>query len=263
MKTSWPVFIGAFFCVILLAISLRAAQAAIEFKIDGIENNPSEISYDQSIEVLYSFSGVSFPKTYYLAGAFQKEAGSNYFGYTWNNNWYKYGDEYTNFYKIEIKESSISGKLKLKPDVDSSGFKGSGEYQLKLLRYCSSQNSCGDTNFVGIKIIAPPSPSPGTNPSPSPASSTSSSQTTASPSPSPSTPLGTVGPTPQPSKIYRIKEINLLNLSPEPVLGTQSSEPFDSAQGRPDWQLVIMLLSTGAGILGATAFIMIKLWRKN
>jgi len=233
--------------------------AAIEFKIDGIENNPSEMNYDQSIEVLYSFSGVSFPKTYYLAGAFQKEAGSNYFGYTWNNNWYKYGDEFTNFYKIEIKESSISGKLKIKPDVDSSGFKGRGDYQLKLFRYCSSQNSCGDTNFIGIKIVAPPSPSPEASPSPSPASSTSSTQTTASPSPSPSAPLGTVGPTPQPSKIARIKHIALLEPeTPEPVLGTSSPQLKSSGVRQPDWQLVIMLLTTGTGILTATAIIMIK-----
>ncbi|OGD61776.1 hypothetical protein A3I57_00440 [Candidatus Beckwithbacteria bacterium RIFCSPLOWO2_02_FULL_47_23] len=258
MKPAWPVFLGLIFNLYWASSVL----AAIEFKIDGIENNPSEINYDQSIEVLYSFSGVSFPKTYYLAGAFQKEAGSNYFGYTWNNNWYKYGDEFTNFYKIEIKESSISGKLKIKPDVDSSGFKGRGDYQLKLFRYCNSQNSCGDTNFIGIKIVAPPSPSPEASPStslgvmdPSPSPS---------PSVSPSTPLGTASPSPQPSKIARVKDIVLLRLeTPEPVLGTASGQPFDSARGKPDWQLIIMLLLTGTGLLLSTAFIMIRLWRKN
>jgi len=98
-----------------------------------------------------------------------------------------------------------------------------------------------------------PSPSPETNPSPSPATSTSSNQMAASPSPAPSP---SALPTPQPSKIYRIKEITLLNReTPEPVLGTQNSQP--------DWQLAIMLLITGTGLLIVTAIIIVRLWRKN
>ena len=114
---------------------IAPVKAAMEFKLDGIENNPATINFDQEIKLNYSFFGVtSMPKTYYLAGVFQKEAGSNYFGFTWNNSWYKYGDDYTNFFKLEINQSSASGILTVKPDVDSGGFKGTGSYLVKIYR---------------------------------------------------------------------------------------------------------------------------------
>jgi len=103
-----------------------------------------------------------------------------------------------------------------------------------------------------------PSPSPGVSPSPSPASSTSSGQTSASPT---STPSLSPSPTPQPSKIYRVKEITLLNLSPEPVLGTTSgqTDPDFSANR----QVAIILITTGAGLLLAVTFIIVRSWRKK
>ncbi|MFH2061703.1 MAG: hypothetical protein ABIJ43_01830 [Candidatus Beckwithbacteria bacterium] len=155
------------------------------FEITGIEGSPSEIKYDQEIEVLYSFTDVIPTKTYYLQGVFQKNSGDYYFGYTWNDGWYKYGDDFTNYYKLEITESSASGKLKVKPDIDSSGFSGTGDYKLKLNRFCSSKSTCGNTNTVSIKIVAPPSPSPSPSPTPTP---------TPTPTPSPS-----LGSSPQPT----------------------------------------------------------------
>lgn len=102
-----------------------------------------------------------------------------------------------------------------------------------------------------------PSPSPGASPSPSPTASTSSSQTAASPSPSP-TP--TPSPSPHPSPVIRITDIVLLDRkTPEPVLGTHSSQPANPI----DWQLALMLITAGTGLLLVTAIIIVRLWRKN
>ncbi|MDZ7586608.1 MAG: hypothetical protein U0946_02545 [Patescibacteria group bacterium] len=253
MKNICPIF--AKFLLVILSVALflvfvNQLQAAMEFKVEGIENNPAEINYDQSIEILFSFSGVSSPKTYYLAGVFQKEAGSNYFGYTWNNNWYKYGDDFTNFYKLEINESSYSGKLKIKPDIDSSGFKGTGDYLLKMYRYCSSQNSCGDTNTLTIKIISPPSPSP--TPSPSPAASPSPSP---SPTPSPSPSLSR-SPSPSPKL--------LKSPSPIPTEEPTGSDPVGEAttagevlgeKKKNPFTLSFILIGLGITLLATTGIV--------
>lgn len=247
------VLLSAFWGAFLWA---KTAQAAMEFKIDGIENNPAEINYDQSVEVLFSFTGVSPVKTYYLVGAWQKEAGSNYFGYTWNDNWYKYGDDFANFYKVEITESSFSGKLKIKPDIDSTGFKGTGDYQFKIFRHCTSQNSCGDTNFVSLKIIAPPSPSPSPTPTPSPSPS---STPKASPSPTPTpTPSPKASPTPEPSDEPETEEAGTESGEIETngeVLGENTAS--ESGKGRANW-LAITMVTAGLGLLGGAGAIFIR-----
>lgn len=256
MKIAWLLLLGAFG----LTFFSGPAGAAMEFKIDGLVGNPTEINFDQEVEIIFSFSNVSSPKTYYLAGVFQKEAGNSYFGWTLNNNWYKYGDDFTNFYKADINEGSFSAKLKVKPDPDSGGFKGTGEYQLKIFRYCTSQNACGETNQVPLKIRAPQSPSPQASVS----TSVSGTSTPVSADSSPlASPLPSIFPSPTPtaSKIYRIKEIALLNASPLPVLGTQSSQIRDKT--KPDRQLITLLLTTGTGLLSAAAVIIVKLWRKS
>ncbi|PIP51851.1 hypothetical protein COX09_04830 [Candidatus Beckwithbacteria bacterium CG23_combo_of_CG06-09_8_20_14_all_47_9] len=112
----------------------------------------------------------------------------------------------------------------------------------------------GRTNALPVK-----SPEPTLSPSASPSpSSTSSNQTTTPPSP---TQNPSPSPTPQPSKIYRVKEITLLNLSPEPVLGTTSgqTDPDFSANR----QVAIILITTGAGLLLAVTFIIVRSWRKK
>lgn len=250
MKTTCPVSIVTLFIFLILANPLPVQAVAMEFKIDGIENNPSEINYDQSIEILYSFANVVPTKIYYLAGVFQKEAGSNYFGFTENNNWYKYGDEYTNLYKVEIKESSFSGKLKIKPDIDSSGFKGTGDYLIKIFRY-TSQSSYSPTEAVSIKIIAPPSPSP------SPAVSPSASPNP-SPSPSPS-------PSPQASKSPSPKPSPSPSFSPEESIIPESATPepeilgaTDEAKPKNPYGLAIIFMALGLIFIGTSAWGIIK-----
>ena len=214
--------VGALF----LIYTTQVRAAAMEFTLDGIDNNLTQINYDQSIDLLFSFNNVVPTKSYYLAGVFQQAAGSNYFGFTQNNNnWYKYGDDYTNFYKLDIKDSSLSGKLTLKPDIDSSGFKGTGDYLVKIFRYCTSSSSCGETKTLTIKIIAPPSPSPLPSVSPSPDPSPSPNPSL-SPSPTP-LPLPSKSPSPKPSPTPseedQIDEINFATEAAEVLGATESA----------------------------------------
>ncbi len=219
----------------------------MEFKIDGIENNPIEINYDQSINVLFSFKNAILPKTYYLEGVFQQTSGSRYFGYTWsNNNWYQYGEDYANFYKLEINESSISGKLLIKPDSGADGFKGTGEYQLKIFRFCSSQSPCGETNSIAIKIIAPLIPTP----TPTPTQTATTTPTlTKTPTPAPTkSPTSTSKPTQTPQPTVLAEE------TPEAfVLGVESEKTKKSFPF-----LAFLFIAVGLMCIGTGFFLVIK-----
>lgn len=240
------IIFGALVGALFLISGPKLTLAAMEFKLDGIENNPSEINYDQSIDVLYSFNNVIPIKIYYLAGVFQQSAGSYYFGYTWNNNWYKYGDDYTNFYKLEITESSVSGKLKIKPDVEANGFNGTGEYQFKIGRYSESGKSLSwsDNNgSIMINYESPPSPEPATSPSPTPIPI---------PSPAPS-----LSPSVKPS----LKPTPQLTPSPDStdsglmVLATESGEVLgttESAKPKNPYLVSIILSLLGIVLVGGS-----------
>ncbi|MEA3355036.1 MAG: hypothetical protein U9Q63_00945 [Patescibacteria group bacterium] len=234
---------------------------AMVFEITGIEGSPSEIKYDQEIEVLYSFTDIIPTKTYYLQGVFQKNPGDYYFGYTWNDNWYKYGDDFTNYYKLEITESSASGKLKVKPDVDSSGFFGTGDYKLKLNRFCSSKSACGNTNTVSIKIVAPATPSPTPSPSPSPTPTpTPSASPTPSPSPTPkfspeparTDPAGVEG-----SESGELTRTILVSSGSGEVKGTSEAGELNQKKDK-SYFISIILIILGLGLVSGTGVVFYK-----
>jgi hypothetical protein len=108
-----------------------------------------------------------------------------------------------------------------------------------------------------------PSPNPSASPTPSANSSSSNSNQSSHPSPSPTpnySPSPSPSTSPSPKPTTRLKNIVLLTTqTPEPVLGTSSA----AAQAPADWQLVIILLITGSGILAATSIIIVRLWRKS
>lgn len=115
-----------------------------------------------------------------------------------------------------------------------------------------TQVSLGTANIAP----APPSPSPTSNNSPSP------SPPPASPIPVNPTvlPSQTIPPSP---KVTKINEIILLTKStPKPSL-TSTSSPDIAGEKTIDWQLIIMLLLTGSGLLITPTIIIIRQWRKN
>lgn len=150
----------------------------------NIQNAPATIneSDEFSVDVSLACSGCSDS---YLRGVLY-DNGTSYFGYTQDNSGNfsnATGSNCTTFFKIsqaDLVAGSWSGKIKFKPDPNSSNYKGSGEYSFKVGRYTSSCSSPSVwSNEVVVSIIGPTS-TPTSVPS-----AASSFSPTKSPTPSP------------------------------------------------------------------------------
>ncbi len=143
--------------------------------------SPSEITAtDAIITISASASGLSNSNQYLQAGL-TKEGEANYFGFTKNtgDQWHLYQSTPTlsDLYSFTPQNGTWSGQVQAKIDITDSGYKGPGNYSVKLFKYISSPNSRLDSNVVTVSINIPASPPPApAPPSPSP-TSTSSSQT--------------------------------------------------------------------------------------
>lgn len=173
----------------------------------GISTPSASIDQSQelSLDVFLSCSNCSDS---YLRGVFF-ETGDNYFGLTQNNNgdWTGTSSDRTKYWKVakdEIKDSTWSGKVKVKVDTDNSYYKGSGSYSLKVGRYTSSVGSSATwSDSYNINITGPtptPTPNPTSTPAPNPTNTPVPPTATVVPTkvPTPTripTPLPTLTPT--------------------------------------------------------------------
>ncbi|OIN89981.1 hypothetical protein AUJ59_00300 [Candidatus Beckwithbacteria bacterium CG1_02_47_37] len=269
MKSAWLVFIGVFFSIGFLVITPRVIFATkilinevmpnpegedkdLEWlELFNPDNNPFDVNnfilkdsdnHQITIDVTRVDSSTIIPSTGWLI---IKRSGHSTFSL--NNDL-----DTISLFAPEASEST---------DVFSYTGSSEGLSRGRLPNGSSiSENNLDPTPGFSNQPVT--SPSPGANPSPSPSASSGSNQTAASSSPTP-VPIQSLSPspTPQPSKIYRVKEITLLNLSPEPVLGTTSgqTDPDFSANR----QVAIILIATGAGLLLAVTFIIVRSWRKK
>ena len=122
------------------------------FSISGV---PSQINSDQSFSVQVNLTLPSSPDTaYYLTGAFKKVGGTRYFSLTKKDaGWIQYGDDYLNKIKIVTDSNgSWSSALEVKPDIDDTDYKGSGDYIFKAGRYTASGSGPTWSNESAIKI---------------------------------------------------------------------------------------------------------------
>jgi len=159
-------------------------------------NIPATIEQSQEFEIDINLSCPGCGDSY-LRGVFYP-SGNKYFGFTQDNlgNWSNApGTNCTTFYKISksnlTAEGTWNGKVKFKPDAESSNYSGPGDYLFKVGRYTPS---CGSPSVwsseATIAITGPtPTPSPTTTPSSTPITSP-----TKTPTPKPSTPKPTVAP---------------------------------------------------------------------
>lgn len=160
------------------------------FSISGV---PSQINSDQPFSIQVNLTLPGSPNTtYYLTGVFKKVGGTRYFGLTKkDSNWIQYGDDYLNKLKIVTDANgSWSSALEVRPDIDDTDYKGSGDYTFKVGRYTSSGSGPTWSNEITVKIndvnnssadpsTPKPTPkaTPSNNPLPAPSkNSTSSSQ---------------------------------------------------------------------------------------
>lgn len=191
MSKNFLYFLFGIFVFLYFATTAHAAT----FKF---ENAPASITNDQNFEVSVILSiSSSAGKSYYLRAAFyHADSPSSYFGYTKNNagEWYngKPSIDKTKYYKITLDENNQwSGNLNIKPDLESSYYKGSGAYYLKLGRYTEDGGSvkwCVDEsdgcNVTSISITSEPTPIP-TSPSTPTPTRTPTPTKTPTPTPSP------------------------------------------------------------------------------
>lgn len=207
LRRIWP-FLFFFIVTPVSAMTL-------EFK-----NTPSLISKDQefSIDVFLSCSACSDS---YLRGVFYL-SGTNYFGYTQNNTgaWVNasgtQASQYFQITKDDLKEGSWSGKLVLKPDVESKLYSGPGSYFFKIGRYTASGSVTWATP-VSINITGPtPTPPP-----------TPTTKVISTPSPVPTEFVPTLTPKPMPTKTISPTAAFSLQDSSGAVLAS-TSEPLAS-----------------------------------
>ncbi len=161
-----------------------------------ITNIPSQINSDQSFIVSVNITSST---AYFCKGAFKKAASSNYFGLTLvSGNWIKNGSSSTNQYLC-----TNSFNFEVKPDIDDSGYTGSGDYIFKVGSYDQDGGNLTWSNEVTIKINDVNSDGSNDQPTPQPTSNNNSS---ASP-----IPTVTKTPTPKPKQTskypYRIASV--------------------------------------------------------
>jgi len=116
---------------------------------------PTQIDSNESFDVEVNLELSSNPNSiFYLKGAFKEKDSSNYFGQTFiSNSWVKNNTKYSEQYKISTDDSGkYSGKIKVMPDSEDSGFDESGEYIFKVARYTSTGSGPAWSDEKQIKI---------------------------------------------------------------------------------------------------------------
>lgn len=146
-----------------------------------ISNIPSKINSDQSFKIKVEITLPSNPnEELYLKGAFKKSDSSNYFGLTKiNSDWIKNGESYNKqFHLILNAQGKWTGEVEVKPDIEDSGYTGSGNYIFKLAYYKSNGSGPNWSNELSLEInnILPPqnSSAPTSTPTPIPSVSPTS-----------------------------------------------------------------------------------------
>lgn len=226
----------------------------------SISNLPSEINFNQEVDVTLDFSCSGCGDYSYMRGVFFP-SGTNYFGLTQNNSgsWIGTSTDRSLYFaisKLELIEASWSGKIKVKPDIDDSAYQGTGEYVFKIGRYTSANDSSADwSNELSIKIIGPTaSPTqPPTNPPTAEPTQVPTSSPTKSPTPKPTS---TVIPTQEPEieKESEAESITLTNTSisietQRPMVAGAKTENKSSV-------LAIIFITLGVGFLGYGGYLL-------
>ncbi len=250
MAKTWPVFLTLF--LLITASPTQAAVVLNEIFANPVDENEEFIelynSGDQAV-IISGYKVADLSKSFAINEA-TMAAKSFYL--------LKKADT-----KIALNNDTETVTLKDSGDLTLDSFSYDGTIEGKSYsRLADGGNWLAGTEPTTLSANqAPPSPTPSPSVSPSPNPSTEHTN----PSPSPSTSLGNLdpSPSPSPSPSHKIKSISLLSPLPELTLGTQSASLPPSVNSSIDWQLPLILLAAGAGIILTTAVIIVKLWRKN
>jgi len=253
------------FIPILIGLVFLLPPSYVSAASISISNTPLSIDQSQDFEIDVGFSCSGCGDSY-IRGVFYAFGKTSYFGYIFDNNgvWSNApGGNCTTYFKIAKEdltaEGSWSGKLKFKPDKDSSYYSGPGEFSFKLGRYtpsCSSPSVW--SNEVTIAITGP-TPTPTAAPT-----AVSSSIPTKTPiiSPSPSV-IMAVGPVDD-------LEASTSSVPQDFVFSTGSGEEEDSREkdvlgASKNRTFILPFLLSGAIFSSICAILLVlkyKLWKR-
>lgn len=128
------------------------------------------INSPDDVLIVYATASGLQSSTQYLQAAFTKDGDTvNYLGLTKNlaDEWYQYksspasSDLNSYFYSFTPVSGTWSGQLVAKIDINDDGFKGPGNYLLKLFKYISSYGAASNNSIsVAVNVTAPSIASP-------------------------------------------------------------------------------------------------------
>lgn len=218
-----------------------------------VSNIPSQINSNQSFNTSVNLTLPNNKNsTYYLSGAFKKVGGTRYFGLTKiDSNWAQYNSSnYLNQYKITTDDSgNWTGTLEVKPDIEDSDYKGSGDYIFKVARYLSNSSpTWSNEAAITINDVTNDYNSDSSTPQP-----TLNIISSASPKPA-----STQSPTPKPTQSlkysYRIASVAAATTSATAAVRTATSEAGakvkNQKQNNPIIWIGIILIFAGLSSIG-------------
>lgn len=249
--------------VLLLGIPLSSTHAARSMSITSASIS---LFGEEEMTVTASISGFTDGETIYVKGAFFQPGTTNYFGYTKNgDSWVK--NSASNASQRAVTNGQWDGTLIIKSDFSDSGYKGEGEYSLKVRYYYGSFTGEWSTNVLPITINEPdptstltPSVIPSSNPTSAPTSTSHPTQTTAPTATI--TPRKTLTPTRKPTVTLKPTEPAVSDiLGVEDGAKDAETEKIATPAGRSTTgPLVFSLLFVGTG-LGLIATVLA--WQKT
>ena len=242
-----------------------------------ITSDKTSLFGDEEMTITASASGFTPGETIYIKGAFYQEGSTNYFGFTRSgDSWIKNGDTSTSQRSIVV--DSWDGTLSVKSDFADSGYKGEGEYKVKVgFYYTTSGGNLSSVNWtsnnVTVSLNEPdptPTPTPTSTPTPTP-----TPQATATPTSTPTptktltptkTPIPTQSPTPTPTPTPTEIPEETPEATPM-VLGEsveiKTSSPSSYAQNNSWKPLVISMLFVATGLAILSGFYTWKIAREK
>lgn len=231
--------------------------------------SPTQINTPEDIITLnVTASGLQSNTQYLEVGFTKSDETPNYFGLTKNSleEWYQYksspttNDLSTYFFSFVPVNGAWSGQVSAKLDLNDSGFKGAGNYDIRLSKYITS--SASYSNVVTVSVNVTPTPTP--TPSPTP---TQTQTPTPSPTPQP-TQVPTHTPTPT-TRLVANTPTPTQKPTPTPTIAEKESATFGAVLGEvasptptvkvesASWKTpltALLFIVLGLGLVGYSAF---------
>lgn len=158
-------------CILFLYLGAQPVCAARGLQISS---DRSVLLGEDEMQITASISGFTDGEMVYIKGAFFQAGSSNYFGFTKSGDaWVK--NSASNTSQRMIKIGDWDGVLVVKSDFSDSGYKGEGDYLVKVGFYYGSATSVNwSTNTLAVTVNEP---DPTVTHSPSPTHTATPTQT--------------------------------------------------------------------------------------